>query len=239
MPVGGPAELPLCCFNVIFWDVHYLCENESIKKHNKPNYLLESCSDEGKMQNDKFTLLDVRNWYTKTAVNLCSTQQCPDKAESFQVSLVYSLWVLQMHHLNRQNWGWQSPHLTLRSNAPAAEVSSWVCFLSAAHRQTERRIQTTIPYPHKHLSLRAPCCRSSADLRRPAKKRPTPSTPSTVSSWLCLHYLSDENTNTRRLQCSTCGFSVASSWCLCVYILAQSLLLCWLFTVPYSSNFFF
>lgn len=54
-------------------------------------------------------------------------------------------------------------------------------FDNAVPRQTERRTQITTLCPHKHLSQRAPCCRSSADQRRLTKKRPTRSILSTVS----------------------------------------------------------
>lgn len=61
------------------------------------------------------------------------------------------------------------------------EFKDRVCtvFLTV-HRQ--RRTQTMIPFPLKHPSLRAPCCKSSADLRPRIKRRPTPSILCTVST---------------------------------------------------------
>lgn len=67
--------------------------------------------------------------------------------------------------------------------AQASGISIWLCSLSVVHRRTERRTQTMILCPHRPLSQRAPCCRSSADQRLPTKKRPTPSTLYTVSKF--------------------------------------------------------
>lgn len=81
------------------------------------------------------------------------------------------------------------------------------------HRQ--RRIQTTIPFLLKHPSLRAPCCRSSADPRLRIKRRPTPSILYTVSTNLsCIDPHSCKANISHTIPPDEKGF--ISCMCLCV-----------------------
>lgn len=76
-------------------------------------------------------------------------------------------------------------HQQLRFRYLDSSVYDFHLIVFPVHRQTERRIQTTIRFLHKRLSQRAQCFRSSADQRPPTKKRPTPSILYTVSCDLC------------------------------------------------------